>query len=367
MNILHLQLSGGPGGIVCLCRDINRVSKHRNFFYFLFEGGSIADEIAAQGGVVYVETDGKKQLLHAAKKFVQYCRAHKIDVVLDHTGSVFTRFVHCYAAARLKQVRFLLYLHSNAANGTAGHSIKAVAERQILMQAYRRSDAVVAISNTVKDSFVRLYGMQADKIKVVYNGIDLDKFYRKVQRDGQFHLLFVGRIFANKGIHLLIQAIAQLEDKSRLHVDLVGSDHGGYTEKMMALTQKKHLESVITFHGARTDVADFLSKADLFVHPAICEEGFGITLIEAMAAGVPCLAFRKGAIPEIITNGENGFILDSCTADALAAGIERCRQLWQSGELEKMGENARKNARRFTIENTVAALEANYKAKSEKL
>lgn len=49
MNILHLQLSGGPGGIVSLCRDINKHSAHHNFFYFLFEGGSIADEIAAQG------------------------------------------------------------------------------------------------------------------------------------------------------------------------------------------------------------------------------------------------------------------------------------------------------------------------------
>ena len=50
MNILHLQLSGGPGGIVSLCRDINKHSAHHNSFYFLFEGGSIADEIAAQGG-----------------------------------------------------------------------------------------------------------------------------------------------------------------------------------------------------------------------------------------------------------------------------------------------------------------------------
>ena len=66
MNILHLQLSGGPGGIVSLCRDINKHSAHHNFFYFLFEGGSIADEIAAQGGTVQVATGAKKHPLKAA-------------------------------------------------------------------------------------------------------------------------------------------------------------------------------------------------------------------------------------------------------------------------------------------------------------
>ena len=66
MNILHLQLSGGPGGIVSLCRDINKHSAHHNFFYFLFEGGSIADEIAAQGGTVQVATGAKNHPLKAA-------------------------------------------------------------------------------------------------------------------------------------------------------------------------------------------------------------------------------------------------------------------------------------------------------------
>ena len=112
MNILHLQLSGGPGGIVSLCRDINKHSAHHNFFYFLFEGGSIADEIAAQGGTVQVATGAKNHPLKAATDLVRYCKEQQIDVVVDHSGSPYTRFVHIYAARRLKKVRFLLYLHS---------------------------------------------------------------------------------------------------------------------------------------------------------------------------------------------------------------------------------------------------------------
>ena len=114
MNILHLQLSGGPGGIVSLCRDINKHSAHHNFFYFLFEGGSIADEIAAQGGTVQVATGAKNHPLKAATDLVRYCKEQQIDVIVDHSGSPYTRFVHIYTAWRLKKVRFLLYLHANA-------------------------------------------------------------------------------------------------------------------------------------------------------------------------------------------------------------------------------------------------------------
>ena len=112
MNILHLQLSGGPGGIVSLCRDINKHSAHHNFFYFLFEGGSIADEIAAQGGTVQVATGAKNHPLKAATDLVRYCKEQQMDVIVDHSGSPYTRLAHIYAALRLKKVRFLLYLHA---------------------------------------------------------------------------------------------------------------------------------------------------------------------------------------------------------------------------------------------------------------
>lgn len=62
---------------------------------------------------------------------------------------------------------------------------------------------------------------------------------------------------------------------------------------MQALAARLHLEDKVQFLGSRTDVPQLLQAADLFVHPATCQEGFGITLIEAMASGVPCLAFPK--------------------------------------------------------------------------
>lgn len=81
MNIVHLQLSGGIGGISVLTRDLAGISDHNNIFYFLFEGGVIADDMAKNGSLVHVE-DGKHfAFLSEAKKFTAFCK--KIMLMLS--------------------------------------------------------------------------------------------------------------------------------------------------------------------------------------------------------------------------------------------------------------------------------------------
>lgn len=362
MNILHLQLSGDPGGIVSLCRDINTYSKHNNFFYFLFEGGSIAKEIAAQGGTVEVATNAKGHPLQAARQLVRYCKAQRIDVVVDHTGSPYTRLAHIYAALRLKKVRFLLYLHSNAAE-SIGQGFKSRLYKWLMHSAARHSAHIVAISNSVADSYVQLFRLPKKKITVVYNGTDLARFTpHSAHTDGIFRLIYVGRIFSSKGIDLLLKAIAACPADASLQLTVVGSDHDGYTKKMQALSHQLQLDDQVQFLGRRTDVPQLLQQADLFVHPAVWEEGFGITLIEAMASGVPCLAFRKGAIPEIIDPNTNGLMIDRCTADALAHGIQQALDIFtnQPKQWQQLCKNAVEKAAHFSIQQTVVQLEALY-------
>lgn len=362
MNILHLQLSGGPGGIVSLCRDINKHSAHHNFFYFLFEGGSIADEIAAQGGTVQVATGAKNHPLKAATDLVRYCKEQQIDVVVDHSGSPYTRLAHIYAALRMKKVRFLLYLHANAYY-SADKGIKEWVYARLLRSAARHSAKIVAISHSVAESYLRRYHLPKDKMQVVYNGTDLHRFIpHPAHTDTPLRLIYVGRIFRDKGIDLLLEALAACPTDTPITLTLVGSDHGGYTEQMQALAARLHLEDKVQFLGSRTDVPQLLQAADLFVHPATCQEGFGITLIEAMASGVPCLAFPKGAIPEIIGPEIDGFLTEEVSAAALTAGINRALELFTKAphHWHTLCKNARQKAELFSIERTVAQLEALY-------
>ena len=161
---------------------------------------------------------------------------------------------------------------------------------------------------------------------------------------------------------LLLEALAACPTDTPITLTLVGSDHGGYTEQMQALSARLHLEDKVQFLGRRTDVPQLLQQADLFVHPAVWEEGFGITLIEAMASGVPCLAFPKGAIPEIIGPEIDGFLTEEVSAAALTAGINRALELFTKAphHWHTLCKNARQKAELFSIERTVAQLEALY-------
>lgn len=362
MNVLHLQLSGGLGGISVLCRDINRISHHNNYFYFVFEGGCVADDIEAKGGKICVPCEAHKKLISGALHFVKYCKENNIDVVLDHTGSPVTRFYHIIAAKLLKNVKFMLYLHSNADKkyGAYDQKIKQIISEKILYSAYRNSSCAVAISQTVKDSFVKVYGFDKEKIKLVYNGIDIRKFYHSCRNDNEFRIIYVGRLIEIKGIHLLIKALALSEYKDNIKLYIVGTGPDEYIETLNDTVNEKELKDNVIFTGAQNDVTSYLAQSDIFVHPAVCEEGFGITMVEAMASSLPCVAFNKGAVPEIINPGENGIIVNEESPEALACAIDELYVIWKNGNLEPMRQNAVQTAKKFTIENTVKALEELY-------
>lgn len=361
MNILHLLISGNIGGIEVLCRDINKISKHNNYYYFISEGGCIADDIKRDGSAVYIPKETQKMRFSGVFNLIKYCKKNKIDVVIDHNGSPFTRFYHAVAAKFLKNVKFILYLHSNADKkyGAYKQRLKQTAYEKILMAAYRRSDKVVAISKTVKDSFVKIYGFDPKKITVIYNGINKEKFYH-TQHNDEFRIIYVGRLLPVKGIHLLIKAFALSENSDNTNLYIVGTGPEDYLKHLKDMVNDKGLKGNVIFTGAQNNVTGYLAQSDIFVHPAVCEEGFGITLVEAMASSLPCIAFNKGAVPEIIEPGKNGLIVNEESPKALSAAIDELYSAWKSGNLEDMRKEAIKTAEKFTIENTVKSLEALY-------
>lgn len=363
MNVVHLQLSGGIGGISILSRDIVNISKHNNIFYFLFEGGIIADEIAEKGCTVKTVDDKDSSFSESAKKFLAFCREQKADVIICHSGAPITRYIFAYTKKHYKNAKYLLYLHSNASLNVYPNKAKELLNRYLTKKAHKCCDKAVAISKSVKESFVKTYGFNPDKVTVVYNGINCDKFYseRLDTDEDKLNIIYVGRIFAAKGIHVLIDAINLCKNKSNMKITFVGRDHGGYTEKMKKKVDTLGLNSIITFTGARTDIPELLSQNDVFIHPVLCEEGFGITLAEAMASYLPCIAFNKGAIPEIIDDKKNGFVvIDTADKEHLAEAIEKVYAIKNTPEYKEMRMNARKKAETFSIESVVKNLESLY-------
>lgn len=117
----------------------------------------------------------------------------------------------------------------------------------------------------------------------------------------------------------------------------------------------------MNFCGKKNNVYEYLVKSDIFIYPSIWEEAFGISIIEAMGLGIPVIATKKGGIPEIIVNNENGFLVESNNEEELANTIEKVISYIKNNDIDKLEKNAIDTAKRFNINNTIKNLEKVYK------
>jgi glycosyltransferase involved in cell wall biosynthesis len=193
-------------------------------------------------------------------------------------------------------------------------------------RAYLRScDAFVFNSATTRDSVVALSGRAAPHV-IAYPGGDRFGAPPVVDRqnDGVLRLIFVGNVTARKGLHTLIDALAQA--RCAWTLDVVGSEsvEPGYASRMRARAQRLGLAGRLRWHGRLDDtqLAGLYAGADALAVPSQYE-GFGIVYLEAMGFGVPVIASSAGAAREIVTDGKDGFLVPPENAEALAAAIER--------------------------------------------
>jgi UDP-glucose:(heptosyl)LPS alpha-1,3-glucosyltransferase len=203
--------------------------------------------------------------------------------------------------------------------------------------------AVIALSNRVKEEIIRYYHFPAERIHVIHNGVDIERFRLSAPRkdDGKFILFFVGSGFERKGLRFCVEALAKLPANVELHV--IGK---GSTRAYQKLAEELGVATRVVFRGPIQNVEKLFPEADVLVHPAIYEP-FGNVVLEAMACGIPVVAARFVGASEIIVPGQNGAIVkDPGNFDELANAI----RAWLDREmLAKAAISARKTAEAHSI------------------
>jgi glycosyltransferase involved in cell wall biosynthesis len=175
-----------------------------------------------------------------------------------------------------------------------------------------------------------------DGINVFYHGTDLNRFSPDRSGVEAGRILSVGRLVPKKGFHDLVDALALIDRKGlRVRADVYGG--GPLRDELEARAHGLGLESGLTFHGARLQdeiIAAYRLAAVFVLAPIVTNDGDrdGIpnVLVEAMACGVPVVATRISGIPELITNGIDGLLVEEHDPAAIAGAIER---LLRDGEL----------------------------------
>jgi glycosyltransferase involved in cell wall biosynthesis len=139
--------------------------------------------------------------------------------------------------------------------------------------------------------------------------------------------IFVGQLIPDKGLHLLLEAIAGLvTDGSAVTLDVVGDlerweppTYAGYRETLLARARRPDLAGRVRFLGAREEVPGLLRKSGIHVAPSLPElrEAFGLVVLEAKEAGIPSIVFRSGALPELVRHGVDGLVCAQPSAEDL--------------------------------------------------
>lgn len=359
MKVIHLLLTGEPGGIEVLAHSIALNSQNENIMYFLFRGGTVADRMTESGIPVVIAGTPRYRWGNKIKEFIRFCREQEVDVVINHMDSP-VACAHMMALKRaIPRIKMFGYLHNDVRCMTVGLKNK-LGYIPFIKAMHRCCEKVFAISEFVKTAGIEAYNLPPEKIAVVYNGVDVSRFCAAQRREktDQMELIFVGRLIREKGVHLLLEALAKLPPDIRCHATIVG--FGEVYEELTKQAEALNLGDRVDFLGKRMDVPELLQKADYFVHPAICQEGFGITLIEAMAVGKPCIAFRGGAVPEIIQDGTDGFMAEMASVEDLVKKLCQAHELYHTEDYRAMSEAARKKAETFNIRDMVSQLESYY-------
>jgi starch synthase len=236
-----------------------------------------------------------------------------------------------------------------------GYALSSFCEQTAIDSA----DAVIAVSHGVREDVMNCYpAVDPDRIHVIHNGIDPDIYrpQRSPETLARFGIdptrpfaFFNGRITRQKGLPLLLAAALELDPRHQLVIAASNPDTPEIAAEVTALAQR-----VAGERGNLVWIDHFISREELihlhthstvFVCPSIYEP-FGLVILEAMACETPVVASRVGGIPEIVVEGETGFLVDFNPADAetftsaLAADVDKL--LNDPTLAERMGAAGRK-------------------------
>jgi glycosyltransferase involved in cell wall biosynthesis len=248
------------------------------------------------------------------------------------------------------------------------HIRQEIEPRRVKQYRLEKPRKLIAMSGSIRNVAVNA-GVGPDRVEVLYSGIDPPRTAGEVDRrrirekhrlsEKQPVIGTVANLFPRKGYEYLIEATARIAGKiPDLHCLIVGEGDRRYGEALMELTRERSLEERVTFAGFQEEVSAYLAAMDLFVLPSVME-GFGIVLLEAMAAGRAVVATAVGGIPEVIEDRVTGFLVPPRDPAALA---EKILFLLDHPEVrEEMGEAGRiRVAERFSVDRMVDELERLY-------
>lgn len=333
----------------------------------LRERGSLADALEGAGVPVHVVRFGTRWDPFALRRLCDLVRRLKVDLVHSHMYRA--NVPATVLKLRMPELRVVANYHNVDTWDTW---------RQYRMDAWMapRRDMNVAVSNAVRENVMRRLQLPPDRIRTLYNGIDLNSFHPVSATErhairaelgwpaGARIALMSARLVPQKNHDFVLRNLPEiLRDAPRARVVFVGT--GTEEEKLRRMAAELGVAGNVTFTGPRSDIPRLLAASDVFVLPSL-KEGFSNAILEAMACGLPVVASGVGGTREVIDRGINGFVLDverdgGTTRVNPNQFVRHMKRLLADDDHRlRLGAAALKSVRRFGLDNMVRDIEELY-------
>jgi glycosyltransferase involved in cell wall biosynthesis len=339
-TVLHLSSTSGPGGAETLVKRLAASLDPGRFrsIVCLFRRGWLYDATRDLGiPTSVIGIDGAFDP-GWARAFAALVRKERVAVIHAHE---FTANSYGSLMGQILRVPVVATVHGKS----------YFADRLKRRMAYRyvsRVSRMVAVSEDLKRFIVGRAGVAERRVGVVYNGVEASEplpaerssaLRAELRLDGYEHLIgAVGSLYPVKGHIHLIRALPDiLRACPRTLLLLVGQ--GELEQSLQDEAAKLRLGEHVRFLGFRGDVPALLSLLDAFVLPSL-SEGLSMALLEGMAAGKPVVATRVGGNPEVVVDGDTGFLIDAESPGSIADRVVRL--LKDKKQAARMGERGRR-------------------------
>ena len=313
MNILYLLFSFTTGGTERLVTDLCNEMAARDHQVHLYVVNDLYDQsmLDALHPQVHVclqkRAAGSRQKIQTLLSVARYIRKHKIQIV--HCHSMNAPDLLLLKPVAFPKVKVLYTVHSM--NSYSQLSAKKIALRN------RLCHKLIAISESVHQDMLSR-GADPAKLITIYNAIDLSRFPEPQSSHIPSQAARIGNVARIdsqiKGQDILLDALALLpKDKTPLQCHFAGAPDANHIrdlQNLKAQAASLGLEDRVRFLGNMSDIPAFLQTIDIFVLPSR-SEGFGISLVEALCMGIPCIASNLDGPAEVLNHGQYGLLFRS--------------------------------------------------------
>ena len=264
-------------------------------------------------------------LLYGSIKLKSIIKRYKVQIIISSLErsnfiNVITKFIGSPHKAIISE-------HTNPEYTYGGRTLKNSIVIFLLKLLYSKADRIIAVSNGVKKTLIKVFKIDEGKIQVIYNPCDINKIKKLSMEKVEYPwfnekmpiIITMGRLIESKGHGKLIQTFAEIKKQIPSRLVIIGE--GNLRKQLERLTVKFGVEKDIAFLGWQENPYKYMSKSNLFVLSSN-SESFGIVLVEAMACGVPVVSFDCESGPrEILDNGEYGILVPVGDIEGLSEAV----------------------------------------------